>query len=173
MHSVMSHWAHTITQCGGLSILDCQCVLNISAKEHEQKQADSHVDSQEVGLIIDDSVLGVAQVTDFAGGAILGQQDIASVQILVHQQPLVHLGQAGCHLLQHHHHLLSPKPAVQVKSVSDTSGLAFAGSASSTVACLNTVNTIQPGALQSQHKLSDQGADRVQKHPCIASLHYT
>ncbi len=110
--------------------------MNMSAKEHEQKQADSHVASEEVGLIINDSVLGVAQVTDFAGGAILGQQDIASVQILVHQQPVVHLGQAGCHLLQHHHHLLSPKPAVQVKSVSDASGLAFAASASSTVACL-------------------------------------
>ncbi len=112
------------------------CVELFSAKEHEQKQADSHVDRQEVGLIINDSVLGVAQVTDFAGGAILGQQDIASVQILVHQQPVVHLGQASCHLLQHHHHLLSPKPAVQVKSLSDTSGLAFAGSASSTVARL-------------------------------------
>ena len=106
------------------------------------------------------------------GGAILGQQDIASMQILMHQQPVVHLGQAGCHLLQHHHHLLSAKPAVQVKSVSDTSGLAFAGSASSTVACLNTVNTIQPSAWQNQHKKSDQGADRVQKYPCIASLHY-
>lgn len=83
------------------------------------------------------------------GGAILGQQDIASMQILMHQQPVVHLGQAGCHLLQHHHHLLSAKPAVQVKSVSDTSGLAFADSASSTVACLKTVNTIQPNAWQS------------------------
>ena len=32
LHSIMSYWTHTITQYGGLSILDRQCVLTLFSK---------------------------------------------------------------------------------------------------------------------------------------------
>ena len=56
----------------------------------------SHAEIEAVWFALNHTVLGTAQVADLAGRAILGEQYVASMQVLVYQVALVHLGQSRC-----------------------------------------------------------------------------